>query len=52
MAKQILLPKKYPVPSNWFWVDMKELVSMKSGFPFNSKRFAPESNRKKATYTN
>lgn len=43
MAKQILLPKEYPVPANWCWIEMGKLVSMKNGFPFDSKRFSSES---------
>jgi type I restriction enzyme S subunit len=47
MAKQIPLPKQYPIPSNWCWVNMGKLVSMKSGFPFDSKRFSPEPEEKR-----
>jgi type I restriction enzyme S subunit len=47
MAKQIPLPKQYPIPSNWCWVNMGKLVSMKSGFPFDSKRFSPEPDEKR-----
>lgn len=42
MAKQIPLPKQYPVPANWCWIDMDRVVRMKSGFPFDSSRFSPE----------
>lgn len=43
MAKQIPLPKQYPVPSNWCWIDMGKVVCIKSGFAFDSKRFSPKS---------
>lgn len=43
MAKQIQLPPKYQVPSNWEWIDMGKLVDIKSGYPFDSKRFSKES---------
>lgn len=43
MARQIQLPPKYQVPSNWEWIDMGKLVDIKSGYPFDSKRFSKES---------
>ena len=42
MGKRVPLPEKYPVPHNWTWVKMGKLVRMKSGFPFNSKRFSAD----------
>lgn len=47
MAKQISLPKPYSVPSNWCWTNMGEIVSMKTGFPFDSNRFSRESDEKR-----
>ena len=47
MAKQIPLPKQYPVPANWCWTDMGKVVRMKSGFPFDSSRFSPEAKGKR-----
>lgn len=43
MAKQIPLPQEYPVPVNWCWIEMGKIVKMKTGFPFDSKRFSSES---------
>ena len=43
MAKQITLPKPYSVPSNWCWTDIGKIVSMKTGFPFDSNKFSRES---------
>ena len=43
MAKQVPLPKEYPIPANWHWADMGSFVQMKSGFPFDSKRFSSKS---------
>ena len=43
MAKQVPLPKKYPIPANWHWDDMGSFVQIKSGFPFDSKRFSSKS---------
>ena len=40
MGKRISLPETYPLPANWNWVPMGDLVKMKTGFPFNSKRFS------------
>ena len=28
MAKQIPLPKKYPIPENWKWVEMEALTGV------------------------
>lgn len=39
MAKQIVIPKPTKVPHNWCWIELGKLTSMKSGFPFDSKRF-------------
>lgn len=39
MAKQISIPKPTKVPHNWCWIELGKLTSMKSGFPFDSKRF-------------
>ncbi len=47
MAKQIQLPKEYPIPCNWKWVEIGELVFMRSGYPFDSKRFSSESEGRK-----
>lgn len=47
MAKQIPLPKQYPIPANWCWIDMGKVVRMKSGFPFDSSRFSPEAKGKR-----
>ncbi len=43
MAKQVPLPKEYPIPANWHWDDMGSFVQIKSGFPFDSKRFSSKS---------
>lgn len=43
MAKQVPLPKKYPIPANWHWDDMGSFVQIKSGYPFDSKRFSSKS---------
>lgn len=40
MAKQIEIPKPTKVPCNWCWIELGKLTSMKSGYPFDSKRFA------------
>ena len=40
MAKQIEVPKPTKVPCNWCWIELGKLTSMKSGYPFDSKRFA------------
>ena len=40
MAKQIQLPKKYPIPNNWIWVELERLTFMRSGFPFDSGKFS------------
>lgn len=42
MAKQIEIPKPTKVPANWRWVELGELTTMKSGYPFDSHRFAKE----------
>ena len=42
MAKQIDIPKPTKVPENWCWVEMGKLTSVKSGYPFDSKRFTKE----------
>lgn len=42
MAKQIPLPKKYPIPENWKWVEMEALTFMRCGFPFDSGKFSDE----------
>lgn len=47
MAKQIVIPKPTKVPHNWCWIELGKLASMKSGFPFDSKRFT----RSKSTNT-
>ncbi len=39
MAKQIVIPKSTKVPRNWCWIELGKLTSVKSGFPFDSKRF-------------
>lgn len=39
MAKQISIPKPTKIPHNWCWIELGKLTSMKSGFPFDSKRF-------------
>lgn len=43
MAKEIKLPEKHSVPTNWTWIDLGKLVQMKSGFPFDSKQFTADS---------
>ena len=45
MAKQIELPMPTKVPKNWCWMELGKLTSMKSGYPFDSKRFTKEKNR-------
>lgn len=40
MAKEIKLPEKTVVPSNWSWTEMGKLVQTKTGYPFDSKRFS------------
>lgn len=47
MAKQVPLPKEYPIPANWRWTDMGSFVRIKSGFPFDSKRFSSDSEGKR-----
>ena len=47
MAKLVPLPREYPVPANWHWADMGSFVQIKSGFPFNSKRFSSKSEGKR-----
>lgn len=42
MAKVIEIPKPTKVPNNWCWMELGKLTSMRSGFPFDSKRFVPE----------
>lgn len=42
MAKQIELPKPTIVPNNWCWIEMGKLTTMKSGYPFDAKRFVNE----------
>lgn len=44
MAKQIELPTPTKVPQNWCWMELGKLTSMKSGYPFDSKRFTKEKN--------
>jgi type I restriction enzyme S subunit len=44
MAKQIELPTPTKVPKNWCWMELGKLTSMKSGYPFDSKRFTKEKN--------
>lgn len=47
MAKQVALPPQYSVPANWRWIEMGEVTFVRSGFPFNSKKFSKESNGRK-----
>ncbi len=47
MAKQIQLPIEYPIPCNWKWVEIGKLVFIRSGYPFDSKRFSSESEGRK-----
>lgn len=46
MAKQIVIPKPTKVPHNWCWIEMGKLTSVKSGFPFDSKRFTKSKSAK------
>ena len=47
MAKLIPLPQKYPIPSNWKWVEMEKVVFTRSGFPFDSDKFSKEQEGRK-----
>ena len=42
MAKLIPLPEKYTIPNNWKWIEIGALTSMRTGFPFDSKKFSTE----------
>ena len=42
MAKQIPLPKKYPIPENWKWIEIGKLAFIRSGFPFDSGKFSTD----------
>ena len=42
MAKQVPLPPQYSIPSNWKWTEIGELVIVKNGYPFDSKKFSAE----------
>ena len=42
MAKAIEIPKPTKVPNNWCWIELGKLTTVKTGFPFDSKRFSTE----------
>ncbi len=49
MAKKIVIPKPTKVPNNWCWVELGKLTFIKSGFPFDSKRFTKTKNQYEKT---
>ena len=40
MAKEVKLPDKTAIPSNWIWVPFGLLTKIISGYPFDSNRFS------------
>ncbi len=47
MAKVVKLPEKTPVPANWIWGELGKLSNIKSGYPFDSKRFSSDKKGKR-----
>lgn len=39
MARVILPPELTRLPNNWCWIELGKLVSLKTGYPFDSKHF-------------